>query len=70
MVRDFTLKSFPDLVFGEGKLYELPVLMKARKIRFAALLTGGHSFRAGDFHKKLLEDFDAAGIKVREFSVP
>jgi alcohol dehydrogenase class IV len=43
--------------------------MKARNIRFAALFTGGSSFRAGEYYKKLLAGFQAAGIGVEEFSV-
>jgi alcohol dehydrogenase class IV len=63
------MTRFPELVFGEGKLSELPAIMRARNIRFAALLTGARSFRAGAHYNKLLAGFKTAGIEVGEFPV-
>jgi alcohol dehydrogenase class IV len=68
-MRSFAITRLPELVFGEGKLSELPAMLKARNIRRAVLLLGGKSFKTGGHYEKLIKDFAAGGIAADEFSV-
>jgi alcohol dehydrogenase class IV len=69
MRQTFTLSRFPELVFGEGKLFTLPAMLASRSIRKTALIFGGKSFKAGERYAKLISGFAAAGIALEEFSV-
>ena len=68
-MRPFTLSRLPELVFGEGRLFDLPSILKNRGLRSAALLTGGKSFRLGEAYGRLRRELDLAGVGVLEFSV-
>lgn len=68
-MRPFTITRLPDLLFGEGRLSDLPAVLKKRGIGSAALLTGGKSFRGGEYYGGLKHAFAEAGIRAVDFSV-
>ncbi len=68
-MRQFTISRLPELLFGEGRLFELPTVLKKMRVRSAALVTGGKSFRGSEERERLLREFTAAGIDVAEFPV-
>jgi alcohol dehydrogenase class IV len=65
----FSISRLPELVFGEGRLSELPAILGKRGIRSVALITGGASFRKTEAYERLRGDLASYGITGQEFSV-
>lgn len=57
----FTIATQPRLVFGEGRIAELPDVI-AEHGRKVLLVTGARAFRASPHWPRLMEALDAAGI--------
>jgi len=64
----FEIAALPRLVFGPGRLSELPQLIAAYGTR-CLLLTGGHSFVDGPHWQPLNQGLTAAGIQAWHMTV-
>lgn len=64
----FTLSPLPRILFGEGRLADLPA-ETARLGRRALLVTGARSFRDGPRWRPLMEGLAAAGLEVATMAV-
>ncbi len=68
-MRQFTVSRLPELLFGEGRLFELPAVLRRMGVSAVALVTGGRSFRDSENRERLLAALREAGIRAAEFSV-
>jgi alcohol dehydrogenase class IV len=62
MVKSFSFSRIPKIIFGNGKISELPGLAKAYG-NDILLVTGAHSFIRSKHGEYLLNTFDIAGIQ-------
>lgn len=67
-IPSFTIAALPRLVFGAGRLAELP-LLAAEYGRRVLLVTGGHSFRGTAHWPALLSGLAQQGISHESFAV-
>jgi alcohol dehydrogenase class IV len=68
-MKTFSITRIPELVFGEGRLFDLPAILQRKGVRSVALITGGSSFRKTEAWDRLCGDLAAAGITRLDFSV-
>lgn len=68
MLKSFSIARIPRILFGEGRLREVPslVYLYGRQI---LLVTGGSSFRSSGHRDQLLNDLAVKGISWQEFIV-
>jgi alcohol dehydrogenase class IV len=61
MIKPFRFATIPNIIFGSGKIAELPGIIK-KAGNPLLLVTGKNSFNSASVSKTLLETFDASGI--------
>lgn len=67
-IPDFTIAALPRLVFGAGRIAELPQIAREYG-RCALLVTGGSSFRNSSHWPVLLHGLEQAGLSHETFAV-